>query len=64
MNTKEIIAYLKDEYRIEVTGQTVRNWQKKGRCGVMLPEKPTKRQIGSYLGKVGTNFSRGRPRAT
>lgn len=61
MSVTEILSHLKEAYGVVVTGQTARNWTKKGRQGNLLPEKPTKKQVDSFIGKVGTKLGRGRP---
>jgi len=62
MSVSEVVTYLKDEHNIEVSSQTVRNWQETGRAGVTLPADPTPKQIEAFLDKVGTTFRRGRPK--
>jgi hypothetical protein len=63
MKTSEIVRYVGSEYSRYTTAQTVRNWQKRGRAGVVLPADPSAAAIKKFISEAGVTFARGRPEA-
>jgi transposase len=58
----EVLRYLKRHHRVAVTAQTVRNWEQKGRQGVVLEGRTTD-DIDAWVERFGRKaFGRGRPR--
>jgi len=58
----EALKYLKKQYRITVTAQTVRNWEQKGRQGEKLAGREPQ-HLDTWVERFGRKaFNRGRPR--
>ncbi|MCK9569030.1 hypothetical protein M0R72_08820 [Candidatus Pacearchaeota archaeon] len=59
---KDALEYLAKKHKINVTAQTVRNWEARGRGGVCLKGR-TPDALDAWVARFGKKaFGRGRPR--
>lgn len=61
MNTEQIVAYVLEKHLKQVSPNTVKNWQKRGRLGHRLSTVPSEEALEAFIREANALQGRGRP---